>query len=133
MFHFEDKEFKYKARIDAYCPRCRTSFNVKKGETSYLHFTAVFKNDPLDLRLSPYPDVFEKDEADKRFAIVKKVFEEGKTSVIPATYYSPSVLTFVSFVPKSDAHITNPVDIKIIMMPSADSLPHKPSSANLKI
>jgi hypothetical protein len=49
--------------------------------------------------------------------------------VIACLYLS----TFVSFVPIWEAMITNVVEMKIIRIPKAESLPHRPSSANRRI
>ena len=44
-----------------------------------------------------------------------------------------SLSTFVSFTPIWEAMITSVVEMNIIRIPRAESLPHRPSSANRRI
>ncbi|MGA1821800.1 MAG: NADPH-dependent glutamate synthase [Thermoplasmatota archaeon] len=51
----------FRSHLSTYCPHCRQTFNVKiKGE-EHLHFKGVFKGKEVDIKLSPYLDVFEKE------------------------------------------------------------------------
>lgn len=52
---------------------------------------------------------------------------------IPIPLYGLTVSTFVSFAPIREAMTTRVVEMKIIIIPRAESLPHKPSSANRRI
>src|SRR4030042_2994971 len=49
------------------------------------------------------------------------------------TTFYPSFRTLISFAPAADARTTRVVDAIIIRIPSAESFPHKPSSAHLRI
>ena len=53
------KYLKFKTYLNAYCPHCNQSFNVDTVDEKTLDFKAVFKKKEIDLRLSPYLDVFE--------------------------------------------------------------------------
>ena len=48
-------------------------------------------------------------------------------------YAIRSYYVFVSFLPRIEAAVTRSEEMKIMMMPKADNLPHRPSSANRSI
>jgi len=50
---------KYKTFLNTYCPHCKQSFNVEENETKIILLKALFKGSGLDLKRSPYLDVFE--------------------------------------------------------------------------
>lgn len=57
---FEDvKYLKFKSYLNTYCPHCRNTFNVEIKDKKYLQFKAVYKGEEIDLKLSPYLDVFD--------------------------------------------------------------------------
>ncbi len=57
---FEDvKYLKFKSYLNTYCPHCRNTFNVEIKDMRYLQFKAVYKGEDIDLKLSPYLDVFD--------------------------------------------------------------------------
>ncbi len=53
------KDLKYKTLLSSYCPHCNNSFNVEKKDSNRLVFKARYKNEDIDITLSPYLDVFE--------------------------------------------------------------------------
>ncbi len=53
------KYLRFKTYLNAYCPHCNQSFNVDTINEKTLDFKAVYKKKKIDLRLSPYLDVFE--------------------------------------------------------------------------
>lgn len=57
---FEDvKYLKYKTYLNTYCPHCRNSFNFERKDVKYIEFKAVYKGEDIELKLSPYLDVFD--------------------------------------------------------------------------
>ncbi len=57
---FEDvKYLKFKSYLNTYCPHCRNTFNVEVKDQKFLQFKAVYKGEDIDLKLSPYLDVFD--------------------------------------------------------------------------
>lgn len=57
---FEDvKYLKYKTYLNTYCPHCRNSFNYERKDVKYIEFKAVYKGENIELKLSPYLDVFD--------------------------------------------------------------------------
>ncbi|HWQ82700.1 MAG TPA: NADPH-dependent glutamate synthase [Ignavibacteria bacterium] len=57
---FEDvKYLKFKSYLNTYCPHCRNTFNVEIKDRKYIQFKAVYKGEDIDLKLSPYLDVFD--------------------------------------------------------------------------
>ncbi len=59
MFDQDVKYLKFKTYLNTYCPHCHNSFNVDKKDEKSIVFKAVYKNQDIDLKLSPYLDVFE--------------------------------------------------------------------------
>jgi len=53
------KYLKFKTYLNAYCPHCNKSFNVEKKDEQTLDFIAFYKKQEIELRLSPYLDVFD--------------------------------------------------------------------------
>lgn len=66
------------------------SFN-REGRYLYINraFAAPFKKNPEEIIGKKIWDIFSQDEADKRFAMVKQVFETGKTGVIEVRVPTP--------------------------------------------
>ncbi len=57
---FEDvKYLKFKSYLNTYCPHCRNTFNVEIKDKKYIQFKAVYGGEDIDLKLSPYLDVFD--------------------------------------------------------------------------
>lgn len=61
MLNQDVKYLKFKTYLNTYCPYCHESFNVEKKESKQLVFDAKYKGLPLELKLSPYLDVFDSD------------------------------------------------------------------------
>jgi len=59
MFDQDVKYLKFKTYINAYCPHCHNSFNVETKEEKSIIFKAKYKGEEIDLKLSPYLDVFD--------------------------------------------------------------------------
>jgi glutamate synthase (NADPH/NADH) small chain len=59
MLEQDVKYLKFKTYLNTYCPHCQNSFNVEKKEVKQLEFKAKYKNQEIDLVLSPYLDVFD--------------------------------------------------------------------------
>jgi glutamate synthase (NADPH/NADH) small chain len=59
MLDYDVKYLKFKTYLNTYCPHCHNSFNVKQKDYDVINFKAVFKQQDMDLKLSPYLDVFE--------------------------------------------------------------------------
>lgn len=55
----EVKYLKFKTYLNTYCPHCHKSFNVEVRDDNHLAFKAIYKGQSIDLKLSPYLDVFE--------------------------------------------------------------------------
>ncbi len=64
MLNQDVKYLKFKTYLNAYCPHCHESFNVDKKDRKQIEFKAVYKNEDIDLVLSPYLDVFEVEDSD---------------------------------------------------------------------
>jgi glutamate synthase (NADPH/NADH) small chain len=57
---FDDvKYLKFKSYLNTYCPHCRNSFNVERKDQKYLVYKAIYKEQEIELKLSPFLDVFE--------------------------------------------------------------------------
>ncbi len=54
------KYLKFATYLNAYCPHCRKSFNVKTMDEDVLDFRGMFKGQEVMIKLSPYLDVFDK-------------------------------------------------------------------------
>ena len=59
MFDQDVKYLKFKTYLNTYCPHCHNSFNIEKKEEKSILFNARHNNQDVDLKLSPYLDVFE--------------------------------------------------------------------------
>ena len=59
MFEHDVKYLKFKTYLNTYCPHCRNSFNVEKKDSKSLDFKAKYKDQLIDVRLSPYLDIFD--------------------------------------------------------------------------
>ncbi len=59
MLDYDVKYLKFKTYLSTYCPHCNKSFNVKDKEHDHLMFKGLFKSSDMELKLSPYLDVFE--------------------------------------------------------------------------
>ncbi len=59
MVHQDVKYLKFKTYLNTYCPHCKNTFNWERKEEKYLVFKAKYKGELIDLKLSPYLDVFE--------------------------------------------------------------------------
>lgn len=59
MLDYDVKYLKFKTYLSTYCPHCHISFNVKQKDHDVIAFNAKYKNQDMDLKLSPYLDVFE--------------------------------------------------------------------------
>jgi len=59
MFDQDVKYLKFKTYLNTYCPHCHNSFNVEKKEEKSIIFKAKYKGQEMDLKLSPYLDVFD--------------------------------------------------------------------------
>lgn len=59
MLDHDVKYLKFKTFLNTYCPHCNNSFNIKEKGKELLLFKAKFKGEDIDLRMSPYLDVFE--------------------------------------------------------------------------
>jgi glutamate synthase (NADPH) small chain len=53
------KYLKFKTYLNAYCPHCNESFNIEKKDSKQLKFDAVYKEQPIELNLSPCLGIFE--------------------------------------------------------------------------
>ncbi len=54
------KYLKFATYLNAYCPHCRKSFNVKTMDEDVLDFRGRYKGQDVMIKLSPYLDVFDK-------------------------------------------------------------------------
>jgi len=61
MLEHDVKYLKFKTYLSTYCPHCHNSFNVEKKDLKQIEFNAIYKGQPVDLKLSPYLDVFDVD------------------------------------------------------------------------
>jgi glutamate synthase (NADPH) small chain len=59
MFDQDVKYLKFKTYLNTYCPHCHNSFNIEKKEEKSIVFKAKYNKQDIDLKLSPYLDVFE--------------------------------------------------------------------------
>ncbi|MHC1783026.1 MAG: diguanylate cyclase [Anaerolineaceae bacterium] len=66
------------------------SFN-REGQYLYINraFAAPFKKEPEDIIGKKIWDIFSQEEADKRFMLVKRVFETGETGIIEVRVPTP--------------------------------------------
>ncbi len=59
MFDQDVKYLKFKTYLNTYCPHCHNSFNIEKKEEKSIVFKAKYNDQDIDLKLSPYLDVFD--------------------------------------------------------------------------
>jgi glutamate synthase (NADPH) small chain len=59
MLDYDVKYLKFKTYLNTYCPHCNKSFNVKEKEHDVLILKGKLGDDTIDIKLSPYLDVFE--------------------------------------------------------------------------
>lgn len=59
MLDYDVKYLKFKTYLNTYCPHCNKSFNVKEKDHDVLVYKGIKDGEALDIRLSPYLDVFE--------------------------------------------------------------------------
>jgi len=59
MLDYDVKYLKYKTYLNTYCPHCNKSFNVKEKDHDVLIYKGVLDSQELEIKLSPYLDVFE--------------------------------------------------------------------------
>jgi len=59
MLDYDVKYLKFKTYLNTYCPHCHNSFNVEKKDEKVINFKVRYKGEDIELRLSPYLDVFE--------------------------------------------------------------------------
>jgi glutamate synthase (NADPH/NADH) small chain len=59
MFEQDVRYLKFKTFLNTYCPHCKQSFNLEEKDHKYIKFSASFNGSDMDLKLSPYLDVFE--------------------------------------------------------------------------
>ncbi|MFH0759895.1 MAG: NADPH-dependent glutamate synthase [Bacteroidota bacterium] len=58
MMEQDVRYIKYKTFLNTYCPHCKQSFNVEEKDDKVIIFKARFQGTDLELKLSPYLDVF---------------------------------------------------------------------------
>jgi len=54
------KYLKFKTKLNTYCPHCRQSLNMKVDHEEWVNLKALYKEELMDVKLSPYLDVFDK-------------------------------------------------------------------------
>jgi len=59
MFEQDIKYLKFKTYLNTYCPHCKNTFNVERKEYKSLDYKAIYKGQEIELKLSPYLDVFD--------------------------------------------------------------------------
>ena len=59
MLDHDVKYLRFKTFLNTYCPHCNTSFNKQEKGKEILLFIAKYKGKEIELRMSPYLDVFE--------------------------------------------------------------------------
>ncbi|HEY5536203.1 MAG TPA: NADPH-dependent glutamate synthase [Ignavibacteria bacterium] len=59
MIEHDIKYLKFKTYLNTYCPHCRNTFNYERKDVKYLAFKGKYKGQEIDLKLSPYLDVFD--------------------------------------------------------------------------
>ncbi|MFO8051382.1 MAG: NADPH-dependent glutamate synthase [Thermoplasmatota archaeon] len=55
------KYLMFKTKLNTYCPHCNMGFNIKEEDGEWTHLKAEKDEKELDIRLSPYLDVFDKE------------------------------------------------------------------------
>ena len=63
MINEDVKYLKFKTFLSTYCPQCHNGFNVERKGIKHTVFKAIYQNQEIDLKLSPYLDVFDIDFA----------------------------------------------------------------------
>ena len=59
MLDHDVKYLRFKTFLNTYCPHCNQSFNKNENGSQILLFHAIFNGQNMDLKMSPYLDVFE--------------------------------------------------------------------------
>ncbi len=59
MIEQDIKYLKFKTFLNTYCPHCKNSFNIENKDGKQLLFKAIYKKEEIELKLSPYLDVFD--------------------------------------------------------------------------
>ena len=59
MLDQDVKYLKFKSYLNIYCPHCNNTLNVESKEEKSVNFKAVYKKQEVELKLSPYLDVFD--------------------------------------------------------------------------
>jgi glutamate synthase (NADPH) small chain len=59
MMEQDVKYLKFKTYLNTYCPHCHESFNYERKDVKQVIFKAKFKGEDMEVKLSPYLDVFE--------------------------------------------------------------------------
>lgn len=59
MFEQDVKYLRFKTYLNTYCPHCRNTFNYERKDEKSLVYKAIYKGQEIDLKLSPYLDVFD--------------------------------------------------------------------------
>ncbi len=59
MLDQDVKYLKFKTYLNTYCPHCNNTLNVENKEEKSLNFKAKYNQQEIDLKLSPYLDVFD--------------------------------------------------------------------------
>ncbi len=61
MFHYEEKHYRHKTFLRAYCPKCQHSHNAEDDGMCFLAFRAVHEEKHIDFRQGPYLEQPERD------------------------------------------------------------------------
>ena len=59
MVNQDVKYLKFKTYLSTYCPHCNNTLNVETKENKSVNFKAIYKKEKVELKLSPYLDVFD--------------------------------------------------------------------------
>ncbi len=59
MVNQDVKYLKFKTYLSTYCPHCNNTLNVETKENKSVNFKAIYKKEEVELKLSPYLDVFD--------------------------------------------------------------------------
>ncbi len=51
---------KFKTKLNNYCPHCKQGLNVNEKHEEWVKLIAIYKGEEMEVRLSPYLDVFDK-------------------------------------------------------------------------
>lgn len=59
MLDYDVKYLKFKTYLNTYCPHCKNGLNVETKDGKLIQFNAVYKKQEIEIKLSPYLDIFE--------------------------------------------------------------------------